>query len=38
MKQVDAGKVSTLCSLLDSLLTINKDVDTKLEEVRFAIA
>jgi len=34
MKQVDAGKISTLCSLLDSLLTINKDVDTKLEEVK----
>lgn len=32
MKQVDTGKVSALCSLLDSLLTINKEVDTKLEE------
>jgi len=34
MKQVDIGKISTLCSLLDSLLVINKDVDTRLEEVK----
>ena len=32
MKQVDVGKVTTLCSLLESLLIINKDADPRLEE------
>ena len=34
IKQVDIGKVSTLCSLFDSLITANKDVDSKLDEVK----
>ena len=32
MKQVDIGKITTLCSLLESLLVINKDIDSRLEE------
>lgn len=34
MVQVDAGKISALCSLIDSYLTIGKDVDLKLEETK----
>lgn len=34
MKQVDIGKISCLCSLLDSLLMNNKEVDLKLEEAK----
>lgn len=30
--KVDIGKITTLCSLLDSMLTFNKDVDTRLDE------
>jgi dynein heavy chain len=32
MKQVEIGKISTLCALLESLLIRNKDVDSRLEE------
>lgn len=32
MKQVEIGKISTLCSLLESLLVVNKEIDAKLEE------
>ncbi|CAF0752073.1 unnamed protein product [Brachionus calyciflorus] len=32
MRQSDIGKITTLCSLLESLLLVSKDVDPKLEE------
>ena len=38
MRQVDIGKVSTLCSLLESLLILGKDVDPKLEESKLKAA
>ena len=38
MRQVDIGKVSTLCSLLESLLILSKDVDPKLEESKLKAA
>lgn len=34
MKQVDVGKIITLCALLESLLVHSKDVDPKLEEAK----
>lgn len=38
MKQVDTGKISTLCSLLESLLVLSKDLDPKLEESKLKAA
>jgi dynein heavy chain, axonemal len=38
MRQVDIGKVSTLCSLLESLLILGKDVDPKAEESKLKAA
>jgi dynein heavy chain len=36
--KVDVGKISTLCSLLDSLLTLNKDIDSRIEEAKLKSA
>lgn len=38
MKQVDVGKITTLCSLLESLLIANKEIDNKLEEGKLRVA
>lgn len=38
MKQVDIGKITTLCSLLESLLILNKDIDGRLEESKLKVA
>ena len=38
MKQVDVAKITTLCSLLESLLIINKDIDARLEEGKLKVA
>lgn len=38
MKQVDVGKIVTLCALLESLLVHSKDIDPRLEEAKLKSA
>ena len=35
---MNVGKITTLCSLLESLLITNKDLDPKLEEGKLKVA